>query len=188
MDDPMTTEGQSTNQNSPAHGRLTEPLRPDRAARLLGVSLDTDAGKHHPSETVGELLEAHLDCLWQADQDRRGAWPRLVRHVLRRTDSPARQTVGKLLLDRQAKLGTIKQIRDRAKAQAAGGSSEAKHAVMTTIYFAAVANMLVYHRTKITTYSYESLESSFEKLARKAWMPADLVELFWQSAKLCRQQ
>lgn len=190
MDDPMTTDNQSTNPGGPPQGRLSDHLNPQGAARLLGISLDgANAGQRDPDETIGELLEAHLGRPWCVeDEARRRVWPRLVRQVLGRNGSPALRTVGELLLDRQAKLDTIRQIRDRAKAQAAREGSELEHAVMTTLYFAAIANALSYHRTKITTYSYASLESSFEKLIRKAWMPADLAELFRQAVKMCRQQ
>lgn len=189
MDDPMTREDHSVSQGTSLHRRLVEQLRPHSVARLLGISLaDEDTGTHRCDETIGGLLEAHLDHIWQADEGHRRAGPGLMRQMLCRNGLPAPQTLGELLLDRQTELGTIKQIRDRAKAQAARESSEAEHAVMTTIYFAAIANGLVYRHVKITTHSYASLESSFEKLIRKAWMPADLTQLFRRAAKLCRQQ
>ncbi len=189
MDDPTTSEGRPTSQGISPHRRLIEQLRPHSAARLLGISLDDeDTGECHREETIGELLEARLERVWQADEGHRRAGSRVMRQVLYRNGLPPPQTLGELLLDRQTKLGTIKQIRDRAKAQAARESSEAEHAVMTTIYFAAIAHGLLYRHMKITTCSYASLESSFEKLVRKAWMPADLAELFQRAAKLCRQQ
>lgn len=188
MDDPMTEE-QPASQGTASHRYPLEPIRPHSVARLLGITLDDeDARESHGEETMGELLEAHLDRVWQADEGHRRAGPGLIRQMLCRNGSPAPQTLGELLRNRQTRLGTIKQIRDRAKAQAAREDSAAEHAVMTTIYFAAIANGLVYRHVKITTHSYASLESSFEKLIRKAWMPADLTELFRRAAKLCRQQ
>jgi len=189
MDGPMTTKDQSANQPTAPHRRPIEQLRPHGAARLLGISLDDeDTGESHRDETMGELFEAHLDRVWQADEGLRRAGPGLMRQVLCRSGLPTPPTLGELLLDRQTKLGTIKQIRDRAKARAARESSEAEHAVMTTIYFAAIAHGLVHRRMKITTHSYASLGSSLEKLIRKPWMPADLIELFQRAARLCRQQ
>ncbi len=189
MDNPVTTEVQSTSQNSLSYRWLARHLKPSSAARLLGISLDNkDVCEHHPNEAIGELLESHLDCVWYLDEGRQRIWPKLVRQVPRRNGSPAQATIGELLLDQQTKLSTIKQIRDRAKAQVVRASSEAEQAVMTTIYFAAIANGLVHRRMKITTCSYASLELSFEKLIRKAWMPAGLANLFRQAAELCRQQ
>jgi hypothetical protein len=96
--------------------------------------------------------------------------------------------VADLLLDPHATLSVIKDIRRHAKEQAARTNDETEHAIMTTIYFAAIANRLAFHGQRITTYSYESLRSSFGKLRSKAWMPADLVGLFEKAEEACHNK
>jgi hypothetical protein len=189
MDEQMMTEHQANNQDNAVRKRLTDGVRPRSVARLLAVTLDPKCSDEGDSdETVAELLQARLAGAWLADSGKERAWSKLVRQVLRRSGSNGQRTLGGILLDPQAQLGTIKQIRDRAKARAASEDSEARQAVMTTIYFAAIANALAYRGARITTYSYGSLESSFEKLIRKSWMPAEFVELFRRARKACQKE
>jgi len=82
-------------------------------------------------------------------------------------------------------LAVVRAIRRYAKERAARRCSEAEHAAMTTIYFAAIANALAFHDVKVTTYSYESLRSSFAKLQAKHWMPEDLADLFDKATQRC---
>jgi hypothetical protein len=189
MDDRAMTDNRSNRQDHAAMKGLADRVEPRNVVRLLGITLDPERGDESKSdEMIAELLQARLAGTWLSGNAREGAWSRLVKQLLHKEGSDGRRSIGGLLLDPQAQLGTIRKIRDRAKAQAASESSEAEHAVMTMIYFAAIANALAYSRVKITTYSYESLESSFEKLARKAWIPVEFVELFRRAATACQEE
>lgn len=189
MDDHAIIDNRTNNQDSPAPKGLTDRVRPKSVARLLGITLDPKRSDESDSdEMIAERLQARLAGVWLPDNDRERAWSKLVRQWLRKSSSSGQRTIGGVLLDPRAALCTIKEIRARAKARAASENSEAERAVMTMIYFAAIANAWVYRGAKITTYSYESLESSFEKLVRKAWMPADFVELFRRAVKVCQEE
>jgi hypothetical protein len=82
----------------------------------------------------------------------------------------------------------VKGLRRNAKEKAARTDDEAEHAAMTTIYFAAIANWLVFHGRRITSYSYESLEPSFGELRGKPWMPTELAGLFERAQQACRNK
>jgi len=188
MDNQTMTNDGTDNRDNLVPNRLADGVRPQNVARLLGVTLDlTETDEPNSDPMMAELLRARLAGLWLPDRGRQGAWSKLVQQWLGRHNSDGQRTLGSILLDSRAQLSTIKEIRDRAKTQAARENSEPEQAVMTTIYFAAIANALAYRGAKITTYSYESLESSFEKLIRKVWMPADFVGLFRRAAGICRE-
>ncbi|MBN1509420.1 MAG: hypothetical protein JW955_21415 [Sedimentisphaerales bacterium] len=179
----------TNNQDNAATKGLADRAKPRSVARLLGITLDLERGERNKSDQeIAELLEARLGGAWLCDNAREGVWSKLVRQLLHKEGSNGQRSIGRLLLDPRARLATIRRIRDHAKAQAAGEGSEAEHAVMSVVYFAAIAHALVYRGVKITTYSHESLGSSFEKLARKTWMPVEFVELFQRAATACQQE
>lgn len=169
--------------------QFADPPEPRGVARLLGVTLED---KHSPEgnadERIGELLRIHLEGVWSLENGREPIWVKLLKPLLRKHGPGAPSTVGGLLLDPHTAVTTIKAIRNHAKKRAACEDSEAEHAVMTTIYFAATASALVFHGVKVTTYSHESLKTSFEKLISKAWMPANLIGLFQRAVDICQHK
>ena len=126
--------------------------------------------------------------IWNPHDEKQPVWSRLLRPLVRKHGPDPRPTVEGLLLDPRTTVGTVRAIRDDAKERAAADDSGPDHIVMTTIYFAATASALVFHGVKTTTYSYESLANSFERLTRKAWMPADLVDLFRRAIEVCQRK
>jgi len=164
-------------------------LEPQKVARLVGIALSSERGEGTNTDAaIRELLQACLaDTPW-AEQSRERAWPRAIGRLLGPHRPEAKRSVAEILLDPHAALSTVKDVRRYAKEKAARTDDEAEHTVMTTIYFAAIANRLVFHGQRITTYSYESLRSSFGKLHGKSWLPADLAGLFEKAEKACRNK
>jgi hypothetical protein len=189
MDEHTMTDSRTNNQANRPAKPLVGDVKPQSVARLLGVTLNAERGEERDGdEGMAELLAARLAETWLAEDGKQGAWSKLRRQLLRKNGPDMPRPIGGLLLDSHAPLGTIRSIRDRAKARTARESSETERAAMTMIYFAAIANALVHRGAKITTYAVESLESSFEKLIRKSWMPVEFVGLFRQAAKVCREE
>lgn len=185
--DKTTNRGRS--RSHPPQGQFTERLDPRNAARLLGMVLDDKhAGGDDSDEMMGELLQARLGATWNPETGKEPPWSRLLRPLARKRGPDSRPTVGGLLLNPRTTVATVKAIRDRAKKRTASADSEREHAASTTIYFAATASALVFHDVKTTTYSYESLGNSFERLIRKTWMPANLVDLFRRAMDICRRK
>lgn len=162
---------------------------PKRLAQLLGITFDSDdVGRMEGDEAAAELLRNCLDETWQDGPHRQAnGWVRVMRRWVgdlgRRSE---RLRLGDILTDPRSDLAAMRNIRRRAKREVGAALPEAKHAVAVTVYFAAIANALLYHGTKISTYSYEALEQSFAKLLDRPWMPARLVRLFRDAEKLCR--
>jgi len=158
-------------------------LGPDKVARMLGISFDPDLDteKGNPTKVAAQLLDAHLAGTLPLDTSAIDELPVL----LGKLGGATTPSLGQILTDANAPLDTIRKIRRYGKTIATRQSSEARQAVATTIYFAAIANALVFHDRKLTTYSYASLETSFGDLIDKPWMTADLVRLFKQAHTVC---
>lgn len=164
-------------------------LEPEKLARLVGITLDKRQGEKRDAQAaISDLLETCLAETWPVADRKEKMWPKALGRLLGPRGADARRAVRDILLDPRSALGTVKDIRGYAKTRAARADDEEEHAVMTTIYFAAIANRLVFHGQRITTYSYESLCSSFARLQRKSWMPADLVGLFEKAQEACRNK
>ena len=164
-------------------------LGPKKLANLLGITLDSDKEDRPDSnkETIAQMLEARLANPLLADTTVLQDVPLMTG---RRKDDVGQYSgvpLGNVLTASESDFATIKEIRRYAKKMTRAKGSEAEH-VAVTIYFAAIANALLFHEAKITSYSYESLEISFNKLIEKSWMPRRLRELFVEAAEVCRNK
>jgi len=56
------------------------------------------------------------------------------------------------------------------------------------IYFGAIASALLFHDTKITSYSYPSLAESFKTMTEKRWMAPELARHFSKARNLCKKK
>ena len=163
----------------------TMGLDPSTVASLLGIAFDPDVNTEDASsaDVVAQLLDACLAApagtAAMADlPPARGAGE---------ASAQVPASLGEILTGSQSRLETLRLIRERAKQEASRESSEVRQATATTIYFASIANALVFRDRKLTTHSDESLERSFDDLARKPWMPKDLAELFSRAREICRK-
>ena len=164
----------------------TMGLDPQTVACLLGIAFDPDVNTDAPgsAEVVAQLLDACLatPAGTAAMADVHSA-PSAVEEP---SHGPA--SLGEILTGSQSCLETLRMIRQHAKREASKESSEVKQAAATTIYFATIANALVFHDRKLTTHSDDSLERSFDDLVQKPWMPKDLAELFSRAREICRKR
>ena len=165
-------------------------LNPESLARLLGIALysDSDEGKDNSTHTTAQLLKARLAGTLPLDTTVVEELPAILGQLRKNLMPLGGRTLGEALIDSKSDLGVIKKIRRYAKKMASRKRSEADRAVAVAIYYAAIANALVFHDVKVTTHSYESLEASFAKLINKPWMSAELNILFVRSIKLCRKK
>jgi hypothetical protein len=162
-------------------------LDPKRIVRLFGITFDSDHQDHGSSdESTAELLQACLAVTVSADTASLGGWSGILKRLRGESGPDPGQKLGDVLTDPRSNLDVIRQIRRYAKQRASREDSEPERAVATTIYFAAIANALLFHGAKITTYPYESLEASFNKLIAKHWMPTKLAEFFAKAREACR--
>ena len=159
---------------------------PRTVASLLGIAFDPDVNADGvgSAEAVTELLDA---CLAAPVGMATMANVRLAPDA---GEAPGHSSasLGEILTGSEARLETLCLIREHAKQEASRESSEVKQATATTIYFATIANALVFHDRKLTTHSDESLERSFDELVQKPWMSKALGELFSKAREICRKR
>ena len=155
-------------------------LDPQKLARLVGITLDSegDVERDNPGQSTSELIHTCLAETLLFDTAMIDDLPVVIGHTEKDHTFHAGKRLGELLIDPKSDLEMIREVRRYAKKAASLKKSQIRHAVAITVYFAAIANALIFHHLKITTVSYESLKDSFDNLADKPWMPPDLVELF----------
>ena len=168
----------------------TSGLSPEKLARLLGIALDFDSeeGNDVSPKTTAELLNARLEGMLPLDTTVVEELPAILGRLHKDLMPHGEKTLGEALIDSQSNLGTIKKIRRYAKKMASRKGTGTERAVAVAIYYAAIANALLFHNVKITTHSYELLKASFNKLIGKPWMSAELARLFAEACKLCRKR
>jgi len=164
-------------------------LPPKGSAQLLGLAVGAGESLcRQDDETMGELLRSRLDRTWQdLPLGAMAGSASAVVQLLDGSDSgPQQRRLREVLTDPGSDLVVLRAIRKWAKQQAQHTDPTAEHVVALTIYFAAIANALVYHRARITTASYEALERSFGQLLEKHWMPGFLAQLFGRARQACK--
>jgi len=163
-------------------------LGPKKLAGLLGITFDSEKEDRPDSkETIAKMLEARLASPLLPDTTMVESVPSEADQKDEDIGQYSGVPLGDVLTASNSNFTTVKEIRRYTKKMTRGKGSEAKH-VAVTIYFAAIANALLFHQAKITSYSYESLEISFKKLIKKSWMPQRLRQLFVEAAEVCRNK
>jgi hypothetical protein len=168
----------------------TSGLSPKRLARLLGIGLEHKHEKT-PSESdfyAGELLNARLEGILPIDTTIIEELPAILGRLFKDLVLGDRRSLGQVLIDPKADLDVIQRIRIYAKKMASRKEPGAEKTVAVAIYYAAIANAMLFHNMKITTHSYKSLIDSFQRLSDKPWMTTELARLFKKAFKLCRKK
>jgi len=151
----------------------TYGLSPDRLARLLSLGLESkkDLDDIEEERTVADVLQDMLSAKLPADE------------VL-----GADQSVSSLVLDSTTDLAVVRTLKEYGKELVSCADSEAQKAAATTIYYAAIASALVFHRNKVTQHAYGKLQKAYEDLEQKKWIPSDLKELFKKAKAACQER
>jgi hypothetical protein len=168
----------------------TNGLTPQQLARLLAIGLQAQHGEGNPgnSRTPAEVLQDILDRELPLDP----ASPNSLASVLCWTSeevlSAAGRTIRDLLLEPETHLVVIKTLKDYGKGLVRRAGPGAKETAATVIYYAAIANGLVFHGRKITRHSYRTLHEAYAELQRKALVPEELKDLFAKALAVCRRK
>lgn len=162
-------------------------LNPQKLAELLniGSDLDQDLGTEHKKE---ELLHDWMAASLPLDKALAQSLPEIVSRLCRDLQPISGDAFGKILLDPKSDIDAIEKIRHYSKKIAEAAKSDPEHDAATTIYYAAIANAMVFHEKRITKFSYESLEKSFAALTAHQWLTPDLSELFSKAVVVCRNK
>ena len=164
-------------------------LAPRKLARILGLSVTSDQGdKDLSNMEVAELLDKCLHTGVSDKDNEMTTWTDLLENLKADQETSCGTAMIDILTSSKSSLKGIRTVRKCSKQRAARNGMDPEYSVAITLYFAAIANALLFHGTKITTYSYESLEVSLNRLVSKPWMPKELGMLMAKASDLCKSR
>ncbi len=170
--------------------KSTYGLRLDQMANLLAMGAEaadsaTDGGEN---EALGTLLREQLNCTQPKGSLLRDTLVMMLNDTGRKADPLATKPLGEVLLSPQSDIDLLVAIKECSKTLSCSLDCRTETALARTAYFAAIAAALVHHEAKITQNTYETLAESFTLLMEKGWMARELVDLFSQARRICRQR
>jgi hypothetical protein len=99
----------------------------------------------------------------------------------------AEKSLGDLITDTDTSLEVLATLREYGKALSLRWEDGLEHAVATTLYYAAIAAALIYHRQKMASRSFGDLARTMDLLASTPWMTPPMAELFSEARRLCQE-
>ena len=114
--------------------------------------------------------------------------PPILQSLSDELQSVSGRPLRELLQSPETKTVLLRRIKDFAKELGASTKDDVEREVALAIYFAAIANALVYQNVKISQYSYTELEQSFETLSGHDWIPPNLSKLLQKAQKYCSKK
>ena len=165
----------------------TSGLTAQQLVKLLALAAENEPiGEDLPPErATANELKGRLAGTLPLSTDVADSLPVILGYLSRTLLPLSGKPLSEVLLDPHAELAHLEAIKEHGKQLAINEGPPEKQASAIAIYYAAIASALVHHDKKITRHSCSSLKESFDLLARKPWMPAELVRLFSKARKLC---
>lgn len=162
-------------------------LNREKLVKLWKMGADVPDAPAGPSseQDRAELLRQQLTESLPLDAGIAGLLPDILAVVCEKLRPFTGCSFGALLLDPETDLTVLETIKVLHKKQAESTSSEARQAVATALYHAAIASALVHHAVRITKLPYASLRQSFEELAQSDWLPEEMKQLFAEAHRTC---
>lgn len=164
---------------------MTSKLSPDQLADLLAITFDAPSNESNEAvtDTNAQLIEAQLVGTLALDTTVLDNLPTVIAQLDKDIFGGGSETLGNVLTDPRSDIRIIKKIKRYAKSIGSQENSEAEHTVAIVLYYAAIANALLFHKTKITAHSHRTLKAEFNKLSVKPWMSKELARLFTEAVK-----
>lgn len=125
-----------------------------------------------------ELLNNHLDCPISEKNDNHGIAPIIISQVAKRLKCFSGKPLRDILFDPSADIETIIILKDYAKKLSRQDTTDSDYAVAIAIYYAAIANAIVYHDKKITSHSNHYLLKFYSNMLEKRWLPGEIRTLY----------
>lgn len=162
-------------------------LNIEQSTRLLKLGLDSSHIEvdHMAERNRADLLLDVLASKLPTNPALVETLPTVLQSLSEELQSVSGRPLGDLLLSPVTKIALIRRIKDFAKELGASAKDKVEREVALAVYFAAIANALVYHNVKISQYSHKELEQSFETLSRHDWIPPNLSKLFKKAQQYC---
>lgn len=162
-------------------------LNVEQSTRLLKLGLDSNremvdqSAERNRADLLLDLLASKLP----TDPALIETLPTILRSLSEELQSISGKPLGDLLQSPKTKIAQIRRIKDFAKELGTSTKDDVEHEVALAIYFAAIANALVYHNAKISQYSHAELKQSFVTLSDHDWIPPNFIQLFKEAQQYC---
>ncbi len=165
-------------------------LSAEKLSNILKIGSDTSRakGQTDQEQIKAKLLQEWLSTSLPLDKVLVESLPSILARVCRQLQPLAHESFGNLLQDPKVDIEAIKKIKDHSKKLVKSAKSDSEHEAAAAIYYAAIANALVFHKHRITKISYQNLEDTFSSLAKSNWLSPELVELFKKAQTFCRKK
>jgi len=169
---------------------MSAGLTSDQLARLW--SIGSDCGRESPAGDADQkrrdVLLDHLASSLPPDPALIEVLPKILGHLCQQLRPFSGESLQTLLRDPQTDAAVLERIKNRAKELGDAATDTVEREAALALYFAAIANALLHHGTKISQHSWAHLEQSFRTLSQQAWIPSDLADLFTRAVSCCRKK
>lgn len=169
---------------------MTFGLDPKKLADLLRVGSDTKQSEVQvtPEQKRSELLRDRIGEALPPDSSVPGTMPISPNSLCQALGVLGGKPIVELLQNPEPDISLIECIKDYNQRLSQCTKSKAEHDVTIVIYYAAIACALVFHKKKITKFSFERLGHSFSSLIEKKWITDQIKKLFSQARSICQER
>lgn len=151
----------------------------------LGIEPDPNEDSTDIDVKKADLLYDVLSHPMPVDTSVVNSLPSALRVLCKRLRAVAGEPLGDLLQNPDRGISVIKEIKEHAKQSGTCTRSEIESDIFLVIYYATIANALLFHNRKITQHSYKDLGKFFRLFTEKEWLLDELTELFKKAQNCC---
>jgi len=165
----------------------TYDITPKATARFLSIGMESKniRGDLRASPSPAKLLQDMLANEPPLHPTMPGSVPAVLNRPCDELLPAAGRSMCDLLTGSKTDPAVITTLKDYAKELVRRGALQTQKAVGIVIYYAAIANALVFQGKRITTHPYENLREAYTELKGKPWISKELKGLFQKAGDVC---
>lgn len=145
-------------------------------------------GQPTPADAKSELFEDKMAQSLPEDFFDRSHLPAHLSALCDLSGLSKNETFKNAIQNDKTELDLLIKIKDHFKDLLSKSQKKMEYQVYISIYYAAIAAVLLYHHEKISSYSYEELATSYERLITETWLPEYIIELYRNAQTYCSQK
>ena len=130
------------------------------------------------NEIKSDLLISRLDSQLSENPGNADIAPVIINQIAKKLNSISGKTLRSLLFAPSTEVDTIIILKDYAKKLSRQDTTDSDYAVAIALYYAAIANAIVYHDKKITSHSNHYLLKFYSQMLEKRWLSEDVRTLY----------
>lgn len=160
-------------------------LSAEQKTELLHLGLEaTTGGPDDNADMLYDILNRPLP----TNSPATNMLPAPLRGLTRKVRSIAGAPIVELLKSSETSISEMEAVKEYAKRSGRSAVSEDLTEVWLSVYYAAIANGLLFHGRKITEHSYQHLSEAFGALAAKDWIQQELSDLMTRAQHWCNEK